>query len=107
MQETWNNGKPHYRCRYPAEYAEPNNRHPKSVYVREGIVIPAVDRWLSTLFEEEHVDSTIDAMAGSLKSNRHDEATVTARRAIARCDARLASYRAALDPGADPATIAK
>jgi site-specific DNA recombinase len=76
MQGTWNNGKPHYRCRYPAEYAETNNRHPKSVYVREGIVIPAVDVWLATLFDDGHVEATIDAMAGSLKSSCRDEASV-------------------------------
>jgi hypothetical protein len=46
-------------------------------------------------------------MAGSLKSTRHDEASVVARRAVAHCDARLASYRAALDSGADPPTVAK
>lgn len=106
MQGTWNNGKPHYRCQYPAQYALVSEHHPKSVYVREGLVVPAVDRWLSTLLDEDNVESTVDAMAGTLETVSESEATASSRRAVARCDARLASYRAALDAGGDPATIA-
>ncbi|MGW4370476.1 recombinase family protein, partial [Nocardia takedensis] len=36
MQGNWNHERPHYRCRYPSEYALANDLdHPKSGYVRE------------------------------------------------------------------------
>ena len=44
MQGNWNNGRPHYRCRYPAEYARAKTlAHPATVYVREDHILPAVD----------------------------------------------------------------
>lgn len=36
MQESWNNGKPHYRCQFLSEYPAKNQLdHPISVYLRE------------------------------------------------------------------------
>ena len=107
MQGTWNNGKPHYRCQFPNQYASTNDRHPKAVYVREALVVPAVDQWLATLLDADHVEATIDAIAGAAESGGTSEAAASARRTIARCDARLASYRTALDAGGDPVTIGR
>lgn len=107
MQGTWNHGRPHYRCRYPSEYAAATERHPKSVYVREAQVVPKLDDWLTTLFDENHLDATIDLLLAGLATTDRDEAVAMAKRSVARCDAKLASYRATLDAGGDPETVAK
>ena len=48
MQASWNNGKPYYRCKFPAEYAVTEEQHAKTVYVRRRRHRPEprrVDRW--------------------------------------------------------------
>ena len=39
--------------------------HPKSVYVRENAIVPGLDGWLASLFDEEHLDHTCEVLAGS------------------------------------------
>jgi site-specific DNA recombinase len=51
MQGNWNHEEAYDRCRFPHEYALPETlEHPKVVYLREALVIPPLDRWISTLF---------------------------------------------------------
>lgn len=51
MQGTWNHGRAHYRCSYPAEYALGGNiDHPKAVYLREDQAAPELDRWIAWVF---------------------------------------------------------
>lgn len=107
MQGTWNHGRPHYRCRFPSEYAAATDSHPKSVYVREDEIVPALDGWLTGLFEPGRIDATIEALVGAASAAVENADVAVARRALARCDARLASYRAALDSGGDPVTLGK
>ncbi|GAA0223546.1 zinc ribbon domain-containing protein [Cryptosporangium japonicum] len=48
MQGNFNNGRNHYRCRYPADYAAANHvEHPKAVYLREDVLAGPVDEWLT------------------------------------------------------------
>lgn len=108
MQGTYAHEKARYRCKYPSEYALANQvAHPKTVYVREASIIPALDAWIAELFDPANLDATCEAlaMAGSV-----DDATEArregARRKIADCDQRLAKYRQALDAGADAAVVA-
>ncbi len=100
MQGTWNNGRPHYRCQYPSEYATTNGRHPKTVYVREDVILKAVDPWLETMFDAKHIDGTMAALVAAIEEGADDEEEAArrqaARAAVARCDARLESYKRAL-----------
>jgi len=102
-----NHGRAHYRCRYPAEYGLANEvDHPKTVYVREDEVMPALDGWLASLFDPLNLDETCRVLAAASGPSDADEATVeAARRKLADCDQRLAKYRAALDNGADPTIV--
>jgi site-specific DNA recombinase len=104
MQGNWNNGRPHYRCRSPAEYARAKAlAHPATVYVREDHILPALDRWLSTAFAPEHVTSPLAAL-----DQAHPEADTrseTLRRQITDADRKLDRHRATLEAGADPAMI--
>jgi len=106
MQGNWNHGQAHYRCRYPAEYALANRiEHPRTVYLRESAVTPALDRWLAQVFDPSRVEDTIEALVASQEPN-DGPATAALQRRIDDCDRRLARYRAALDAGADPAVVA-
>ena len=112
MQGSHNHGAAHYRCRFAAEYGIANAiDHPKTIYVRESVIVPGLDRWLGRLFDPDHLDRTIDELAAHAHADpAGDEASAAraeaARRKLADCDDRLARYRAALDGGADPALVA-
>lgn len=63
LQGNWNNGRPHYRCRYPAEYARAKAlAHPTTVYSRADHILPCLDGWLSTAFAADHLTATLTAL---------------------------------------------
>lgn len=110
MQGSWNNDKPHYRCVYPTEYGLANTvAHPRSVYVREELIVPTLDRWLLQAFAPHRLPDTIAAMTEAQDEGRDTELSARAdeaRRMITDCDQRLVRYRAALEAGTDPKLIA-
>ena len=108
MEGTWNHHQPHYRCRYPSEYALTNSiQHPRTVYLREIAILPGLDRWLAQLFDHQHLEATCQTLAATTAPSTPTAAAAEAsRRTIRDCDQRLARYRAALDAGADPALVA-
>jgi site-specific DNA recombinase len=97
-----------YRCRYPSEYSLANDiDHPASVLVREDRIVEALDGWLLQLFEPDRIDETIsELIAAAGPSDGTLAAIDAARRQIANCDKRLATYRAALEHGTDPQVVA-
>jgi len=81
--------------------------HPKTVYVREDVIVPRLDAWFATLFDPENLDATCEALAMADGVDEAAEAQLeAARRKTADCDSRLAKYRAALDAGAEAAVVA-
>ncbi|MDH2426429.1 hypothetical protein [Sphaerisporangium sp. TRM90804] len=107
MQGSWNNGKPHYRCVFPKEYAQANGvPHPRSVYVREELVVEPLDEWLATVFDPGRLPETIRTMAAAQLTDDHRLAAVeSARQAVADCERKLAGYRALVNAGTDPAVV--
>jgi site-specific DNA recombinase len=81
--------------------------HPKSIYVKEAPIVPALDRWLARLFDPDNLGGTIETLVAETEV---DEASVAraeaARRKLADCDDRLTPYRAALDGSGDPVLVA-
>jgi site-specific DNA recombinase len=63
MQASWNNGKAYYRCKFPSEYAVAEDKHARTVYVREIAVVPGLDEWIGALFEDEHFEGTCAALS--------------------------------------------
>jgi hypothetical protein len=109
MQGSWNNDKPHYRCVYPTEYALANHtQHPRSLYIREELIVPTLDRWLLRAFSPAALPDTIQSLVDA-QDDQHDEEHLAqateAQRIITDCDQRLARHRAALEAGTDPALI--
>ncbi len=107
MNSHWVNKAAYYRCRFPEEYALANKvSHPLNVSIREDRVVPRLDRWLARLFEPEHIERTLDALARTQRPfSPEDGAAAAARREIAEADRKLARHRAALEAGADPAVV--
>jgi site-specific DNA recombinase len=108
MQGHWVNDAPYYRCRFPADYALANRvEHPLSVYLREAVIIGEVDRWLAREFAPHRLSETIRDLAAAWQggATRTSDQEEVARK-IAECDRKLGQYRAALDAGASPATVA-
>jgi site-specific DNA recombinase len=97
-----------YRCRYPAEYALANDvDHPRTVLVREDVVVEALDGWLAELFDPEYRVDMITTMLNAAGPDDTDAAIIeAARRQLTDCDNRLGRYRSALEHGADPAVVA-
>jgi len=107
MQGAWSHDRAYYRCKFPTEYAIATAQHPKTVYVRGAAVVPALDRWLATVFDPDHLDATCEALAAASEPDETAAARREgARRKIADCDTRLGRYRAALKAGADPVVVA-
>ena len=109
MQGTFNHGHTNYRCRYPAEYAKSGSlQHPLAVYVREDAILPHLDRWIAHVFAPGRLKTTLHDMQRTQRQTSDPRGSVdAARRTIADCDRRLAQYRAALEAGANPATVAQ
>jgi site-specific DNA recombinase len=109
MQSHWVNDAPYYRCRFPAEYALANRvQHPLTINLREDAVIGRVNKWLTREFAPHHMSETLRALA---EAPQRDTASANADNGetagkIAECDRKLSQYRAALDAGANPATVA-
>jgi site-specific DNA recombinase len=108
MQSHWVNDAPYYRCRFAAEYALANRiEHPLNVYMSESAVIGAVDGWLAREFAPHRMGETIRALADAQPADEpRSGGQGQAESKIAECDQKLAQYRAALDAGASPATVA-
>jgi site-specific DNA recombinase len=92
----------------PPKYALANVvDHPKTVYVREADVVPHLDWWLARVFAPDRIDETAEALSASQARPDEQEARlVAARRSLREAEARIASYREALDSGTDPSVVA-
>ena len=97
--------KPYYRCTATrADYAEPSvPNHPPTYMVREERIADAVDAWLDTLTDPEHVDATVEAVVAADRDTSPEPAEVArARRQRDRSrvelDRMLAAIRAGMDP---------
>jgi site-specific DNA recombinase len=110
MQSHWAHDVPCYRCRFPAEYALANRvQHPVNVYLREDQLIAEVNGWLAREFAPHRLRQTIVDLAAAQLAEplpRPDDDHEETALKIAECDRKLTGYRAALDAGASPATVA-
>ncbi|MGW5443387.1 recombinase family protein [Streptomyces asiaticus] len=72
MQGTFNHGHPHYRCRYPYEYAKSGTLdHPLTVYIREAVILPKLDRWIAQVFAPRAAEEHAAGHAAIPTGNNH------------------------------------
>jgi site-specific DNA recombinase len=107
MQSHWVNETAYYRCRFPAEYALANRvQHPRSITLREGLIVGEVDQRLAREFRPHRMTETIRDLFDNQPGEHQSASQVQAAGKIAECDQKLIQYRAALDAGANPAIVA-
>jgi DNA invertase Pin-like site-specific DNA recombinase len=98
MQGQWNHGRAYYRCKFTDDYPDGAGEHPKSIYVKEEALLPGLDAWLASLFDDDHLDETCAALAGSSEPDPEAEKReAQLRAAIADCDRKIRNYRQLLD----------
>ncbi|MEU8356272.1 zinc ribbon domain-containing protein [Nonomuraea sp. NPDC048882] len=108
MEGTWNNGRAHYRCKFPVEYALANKiEHPRTVYVREDHILAELDPWLGQIFDPAALEQTVQALLAAQNNELDRVAIEAARKTIDDCDQRMVRYRATLDAGGDPREVGK
>ncbi|HVM13022.1 MAG TPA: recombinase family protein [Egibacteraceae bacterium] len=97
--------KPYYRCAATRpDYAAPSvPGHPPTYMVREERILAAVDGWLNTLTDPDHIDATVAAiLAADRSAEAEPNEVVRARRRRQRLalelDRMLAAIRAGMDP---------
>jgi site-specific DNA recombinase len=98
MQSHWSHGRAYYRCKYRDDYPGGDLEHPKNIFVQETAIVPGLDAWIASLFDDDHIDQTCATIAGVSEPDpetlrREDEI----RAAIVDCDRKLKNYRALLD----------
>jgi DNA invertase Pin-like site-specific DNA recombinase len=100
------NDRRYYRCELRRSRPGARIDHPVDVYVREQPLVEALDDWLNELFAPDRAAETARTI---VQSAAHDPARKSrvdqAQHSLADARRKLAQYRAALDGGADPATV--
>jgi site-specific DNA recombinase len=76
-------------------------QHARTIYVREDAIVPALDGWIATLFDDDHLDATAEALAAASGSVPDENRDLELRRLLKECDAKLAKYRALLEHDGD------
>ncbi|WP_338760232.1 recombinase family protein [Nocardia vulneris] len=97
----------YYRCR--ARTLAPGSNaltdHPKTVNLRESILIDPLDDWLSTLFDRKHRNRTIASLLEAQESDDSDTIRALLRRRVIDADTKLQRHLAAIEAGVDPAAF--
>lgn len=105
MQGSWNNDQTYYRCTYPGKYARTNQlQHPRAVYLREIDILTPLDDWFAGVFRPDKLPATITQLTAAQADAPVPE-IARLREQLAETDKQLASCRAALDAGRDPAVV--
>ncbi len=98
----------YYRCtaRTLAPGSAKLAEHPKTVNLREDVLVEALNRWIGRLFHRNNLDRTVAALLASQGSNAAEVGVrEAAKQRLADAEARLRRYQAAIDSGVDPEAL--
>jgi DNA invertase Pin-like site-specific DNA recombinase len=97
----------YYRC--PARTLAPGSpalaSHPPTIYLREDLLLEAVNAWLGELFLPDNVDRTVDQLVGHQQLGRPGGQRDKVRDRLKTAETRLQRLRAAIEAGAEPAAL--
>lgn len=94
MEGSWNHDRPYYRCQVHPNDPTERGDHPRTIYVREDALLPGLHRWIGTLFDPEHLDSTSQALAAASQPDPEDQRrSDDLRSKIAELDRAIDGYR--------------
>ncbi|MFI8975158.1 recombinase family protein [Nocardia asteroides] len=107
MQAETIRGSVYYRCR--ASNLPPGSphreQHPSTINLREDHLIEPVDRWLATLFDPEHLDTTVAALQEASNADSTDTRRDALRRQIQQAQTKINRHLAAIEAGIDPQAV--
>ena len=76
--------------------------------MKEKALLPGLDTWLASLFDDDHIDDTCQVLAGVSEADPEaDDREAALRDAIRTCDKKLERYRSLLDEDGEVAIAAK
>ncbi|WP_414943763.1 recombinase family protein [Amycolatopsis sp. cmx-11-32] len=78
--------------------------HPKTVNLREDVVIPPLNAWLCQVFDPDNRGETVAAMIGA-QSGGSGTGRETVEKRLKAAEARLRRHQAAIEAGVDPAAL--
>jgi len=97
MEGSWNHDKPNYRCQVHRDDPIDRGDHPKTVYVKEAAILHHVDKWISDLFDDDHIDDTAELLSAASEPDPDDTARRNEMRArITKLDTEIETYRTLL-----------
>jgi len=100
------NDRRYYRCELRRSRPGARIDHPVDVYVREQPLVEALDEWLNELFAADRAAETAQTVVEAAAHDpAHQSRVEEGQHSLADARRKLAQYRAALDGGADPATV--
>lgn len=102
--------KPYYRCAATRpDYATPSvTGHPPTYSIREERILAAVDDWLATITDPDHLDATVEAILAADRACDPEPAEITrARRQRTQLRTELDRMLAAIRAGMDPELAAR
>lgn len=110
MTGHWVNGQTYYRCDYRRQYALPDAvEHPRTINLRESLLLPTLEAWLEQAFGPKNLASTIEAAVRDHGPGSPGDASIAKalRDNLRNCHHRLARYRLALESGTNPELVAQ
>ena len=94
-----------YQCVYRTEYPG-DDSHPKTLFLAEDRILPAVDEWLADLTSPDRLDSTVMAiLAADAHETTDSPGLRRARLQASEAPKKLSQYLDALEAGMDPALV--
>jgi DNA invertase Pin-like site-specific DNA recombinase len=97
----------YYRChaRTLAPGSAALSDHPRTVNLREDVLLEPLNEWIGRLFDRVNVDRTVAALIGSQDGPKGSDAQSVAKKRLADAETRLRRFQAAIEAGVDPSAL--
>ncbi|WP_116175711.1 recombinase family protein [Kutzneria buriramensis] len=97
----------YYRChaRTLAPGSAALSDHPRTVNLREDVLLDPLNEWIGRLFDRANVDRTVTALIGSQEGLKGADTRSVAEKRLADAETRLRRFHAAIEAGVDPSAL--
>ncbi|MEV2223473.1 recombinase family protein [Nocardia vinacea] len=97
----------YYRCRAKTIAAGSTvlQDHPRTVNLREDVIVGPINGWLASLFDRRHRENTIAALVATQNTDDTDTHRHILGQRVTDAEARLARHLAAIEAGVDPQAL--
>jgi len=97
----------YYRCvaRTLAPGSTALSDHPKTVNLREEVILPALHQWIGGLFDRQNLEATVRALVDSQGLHAESGTRAAAKQRLADAETVLRRHQAAIAAGVDPTAL--